>query len=260
MMASRPQFRPTECCLFLKRATTDRSVFYDDLQCLSNSVEEMTTVFRNLQHLTDILRSGGPSVTTTGLLAFSKMRSNFEHHLLSLKLHKPKESITQAEYVLEACRLGALIYVKCVLHNFKPICAILQSLKTQLMKVLQKAGEDPPDPADGALTWVLLIGANLSLNAQEELWFAQRIVKSIKASDPKSWDVIEKHLRRILWVDSLRPAGSISLWEKVEEMHKHDERLDPTSITNLLSSLPVMPQFHVPLTTLMAAASNPLST
>lgn len=71
----------------------------------------------------------------------------------------------QIDYLLEARRLAASIYLKCVLQNFKPRCPILTNLKDQLILLLVE-GENKLffDNVDdhlqrAPLMWVLFMGA-----------------------------------------------------------------------------------------------------
>ena len=227
MMASPPYFRPTPCCVLIKNTLPNEGPFYPDLLHSTDFSGQMTRIHRDMRYLTDALKAWGPSISTNDLMSFSKMRSTLEHRLLTLKIHKTKDQMQPLDYLFEACRLAALIYLKCILHNFKPVCAILRNLKVQLMNIIMEGEETLQGELSlatelqlqrGALTWVLSIGGILSLNAEEEMWFAKRLVNSTKASDLRSWTDVEGCLKQISWVDSLRSPECISVWRRVEEM------------------------------------------
>lgn len=189
---------------------------------------EMLSIFSSMRSLSTSLCPINHSVTTTPLLTFSSQRSALEHRLLALQIRKPPAQMQQIDYLLEARRLAASIYLKCVLQNFKPRCPILTNLKGQLMLLLTE-GENKLffDNVDDhlqrtPLMWVLFMGGILTLDEKEELWFAKRIVSvsqgEYMTQRSRNWTYMECCLRQMSWVDSLRTKECVSLWNAVERL------------------------------------------
>lgn len=230
MIASPPHFPRTPCGLVI-----NSDLPYSNLAQVSaytdNTTElcaEMPNIFQNMRYLADSLGTWGSSISMKDLMSFSKQRSTLEHRLLSMKIRKPKAEMRNLDYLLEACRLSALIFLKCVFHNFKP-CGILRNLKEQLINLAAEAEEsiieDRGSLRRGTMTWVLFMGGILSLNSTEEDFFAERIAKSTEAwhrEGTKSWADMEMCLKDIAWIDSLRTPECVSLWNRAQTLSGKD--------------------------------------
>ena len=195
----------------------------------SELLEQMDIVFDTLRELTKSLtRSGRSSFNES--VSFGKMCSALEHRLLHLKICEPPEPMIMLDYLFEACRLGALIYLRRVVKNLDRVGAILQKLKEQLKRLLVEGeskfvGDVDIQMRRGSFMWAVFMGGIVSLDEEEETWFAEWIVKLTKAwyfQGPKCWTDIEKCLRQINWADSLSAPECVSLWGRVEGICKRD--------------------------------------
>ena len=224
MMASAPRYEPTPCCLLIQGSLPSSNPVFSDLGLSTQVCDEIATSFRDMRYLTDATLTWEKYQTTLEIMSYSKMRTAVVHRLLSITNQKPVSEMTNLDYHVETCRLAALIYIKLALHMYFPICAIMQSLKAQLMNLI-KQGEANctigvgARPQPGSITWALFMGGIISLDKDEEEWFAQRLAKGIRASGVESWTEMEERLRQICWLDKLNTPTCRSLWSRVEAIH-----------------------------------------
>lgn len=192
--------------------------------------EQMGFILQQTCDLTESLTHVGRSTTSNDHLTFSTRCFTVEHRLRTIKIRKPPGQMTMFDYFLETCRLGSFMYLKRVLHNLDHDCAILQDLKEQLKSLLLEGegkwvGDVYIQLKRGSFLWVVFMGGTLSINEEEETWFAERIVRLTKAwhfQGPKSWTYIEEHIRKILWERSLKMPECLSLWDRIKTMCRRD--------------------------------------
>ena len=221
MTTTKPNFlRPLICRENLHHPLTDNPIF-----------NTLYRAFTYLNHLTTALRAWSPSTDVDALMSFDTQRSTLEHQLFSLSIRKPKTEMLHIDYYLEARRLGALIYLNRVLHNLKPSCPPLQSLKLELIGLIRESEEHSCGPSctpqffNGSLTWVWFMGGILSLNRDEEYFFAQRIVAATRdwwAEGEKTWCDMEDKLRELVWDESLRSVECAKLWARIGGILERD--------------------------------------
>ena len=67
------------------------------------------------------------------------------------------------------------------------------------------------------LLWALFIGGILSLDEEDENWFAQRIARHVSAAGITNWAQMQGWLHEICWLDRLYTPTCRSLWKRVED-------------------------------------------
>ena len=252
ILASRPRFAPTPCCALVKGTLLCNVA--SDFDLWTGLCGEILEIFHDIRYLTSCMTTRNNrieesgwmafgSVTTAGMMAFSNERSFIEHRLLTLReIIKPRAAMQHEDYLLESCRIAALIYINCVLRKYSPNSTVLKNLKAQLILTIQdweKSGLGTTSwPLPSSLTWILFIGGILSLNSLEETWFAERIARSMRSAGLKTWIDVEGLLVRMIWVDKLRTSACMRLWQKVEEVRQRE--MDEKSLCfGLCSRLPL---------------------
>ena len=196
--------------------------------------DPLAIIYMQLRYLSAQMPLAG---STTGpfsdvdMLAFSEARSSIEHSLLCLSPLAPnaikdidEADIPQEDYIFEAHRLAALIYLNIVLRNCTPNGCALQSLKSQLKHTIRKA-ERPTaclGPRRRTALWAVFVGGLTSLNNEEETFFAGWIVKAMSYNDLQSWEEVEKALREVAWADMLTCVVRKSLWPTVQGVRKRE--------------------------------------
>lgn len=182
----------------------------------------MAASLENMRYLSQITTKRNKSQATMEIMSFDKMRTEIVLRLMSFANQKPVSEMTILDYHIETCRLAALMYIKVALHMYFPLCAVVRRLKAQLMKLIEQGeanrtiglGAQP-----GSITWALFVGGVLSLNKEEEEWFALRLAGGIRASGVETWAEMEERLGQICWLDKLNTPTCLRLWSRIEAIH-----------------------------------------
>ena len=172
---------------------------------------DIINIFRDIRHLTATLNSIGPSIMLSELKPLERAGASIMYRLLSLEVRKSKQQMTDLDYLYEACRLAALIFVKRVFHGFWPRCPVIARLKCQLKEsLLEKESRPLPDILPHAhpeyYTWALVMGGIHSLEYDDISFFAKRIAVSTQiwqAIDIGGWPGILSCVKSIAWIYTL---------------------------------------------------------
>lgn len=224
MMASTPHFEQTPCCLLIRGSLPCSNPSFPDFGLSTDICGEIAASFENMRSLSQMMTKCSQPQTTLDIMSFSGMRTEVFIRLLSFANQKPASEMTIIDYHVEICRLAALAYIIVAIHMYLPICAIVRSLKTQLMNLIEQGEANGTigvggRPQPGSVTWALFVGGILSLNQEEEEWFAQRLARGIRASGVETWAEMEERLRQTCWLDKLNTPTCRSLWSRVERIH-----------------------------------------
>lgn len=191
ILAQPPAYEMTPCCVMIRGNTPPHLSVYQKAGVDPQISEHFETLFADLQYLNSNLNRAqentdhGKEATTLDLMNFSKVRTTVEHRILAmarLSSHKPRNMMTCDEYALEICRRAALVFIKCGLHMYLPICTILVSLKEQIMQLMRDeetyCGIGTSGRREDERTlWAILIGSLLAVTPEEEVFFAKRIAE-----------------------------------------------------------------------------------
>ena len=181
---------------------------------LSISTEPRTdiiSIFRDMRHLTATLNSIGPSIMLSELKPLERVGVSIMYRLLSLEVRKSKQQMQDLDYLYEACRLAALIFVKRVFHGFWPRCPVIARLTRQLKEFLLEKESRPlsdmlPHVHPEYYTWALVMGGIHSLEYDDITFFAKRIAVSTQfwqASGIGGWPGILSCVKNIAWLYTL---------------------------------------------------------
>ena len=235
MLASRPFFKSTPCSALLKsmlfypsiidltnELQGHQDVTHDQWTSLHGSMHEMRNLSDQIAKHNARLPSTTPiRISAIDIMGFSKTRTSIEHQLLSLlPLSRPVRN--SIDCLFEACRLGSLIFINCVLREFSPKIGVLKILKSQLIGLIQEAECNSVDPNAKLqlprLTWAFIMGGIVCVNDVEETWFAQRIARTMTTSGLETWGEVEELLFKIGWAKKLNNWACKSLWRRVDEI------------------------------------------
>lgn len=191
---------------------------------------EMINDFNDLRQLSDLVNSFDHSATLAELMSLDSARSRIEHRLLSLEIRKPKERMQEFDYLLEACRIAALIFLNRVFHGHWGRCPITVKLRCQLKELLlekesQIIQEVHPQLQRGYYTWALFMGGIHSLSDEDTLFFAKRIAISTRVWQVKGfggWPEILSRIKRISWANVLQNPECDHLGKQVERFIRSD--------------------------------------
>lgn len=221
MLDSQPLFAPQPCCAMID----DTFVFphilpnHDDWRGLSRKFLEIVYDIRYLTQKKFHSLSAPSSTTDIEMMEFSRIRSSIESRLQTVPIiHEESKELPCPDYVYEEHRLVALIYVKLVLHTEFLGRGCMRALKSRLITTIQHAEGHLPGlkQRPRSVIWVLFIGGLLAMDSREEIWFAVRIARSMKASNLETWEDVEATLSHLAWTDGLRTPVCMSLWQRVQ--------------------------------------------
>lgn len=226
MLASRPRFNPAPCSLDIQDSPIYTSLPTPDPAARDGYRDPLPSMYERLRYLTNQLAASPRiSISSIDRKAFSKVRSETEHALISLAiaptdLLDPAKGHPEADYVFEAHRLCALIYLHLVLRGEPTFTPTLQSLKRQVIKILQTAEGPLPcfRPRRKTSIWLCFIAGLVSSSSMDEMWFAERIARSMRKTDVKSWEDVEGVLKEVVWVDLLNTKTCKNLWQRVQDI------------------------------------------
>ena len=223
-LAAAPRFDQTPCCRLIRGSLPHNNPVFHEIGLSTELGGGIATSFQNMRYLSQRLNDWALSPTTLEMMSFTEMRTAVVYRLLSFANQKPASEMTSVDYHIETCRLAALIYIKLALHMYMPLCGLTRGLKKQLINLI-KQGEANGTivfgcrPQPFSVTWALFIGGILSLNKEEEEWFAQRLARGTRASGVEAWAEMEARLRTICWQNKLNTPTCMSLWRRVKDIH-----------------------------------------
>lgn len=223
MLSAPPHFPRLPICLVIPGETSSCSPICPELGTSTELCAEMINNFNDLRQLTGLLTSFDHSISLIELISFDSVRSSIEHRLLSLEIRKPKQQMQDLDYLLEACRLAALIFLNRVFHGFLPRCSITKQLKCQLKELLlekesQIVHEICPQMQRGYYTWALCMGGIHSLGDEDITFFAKRIAISTQVWQMQGfsgWSEILRRIKRVCWTNALQSTECEELGKQV---------------------------------------------
>jgi hypothetical protein len=141
---------------------------------------------------------------------------SLRYRLLSCR--STKIPSTQSEIIGDACRIGALIYLRLICRNFpsfgQPYRILLEKLKTHLTR-LYKNLEMLPIALVELLLWLTFMGGLLDINTQARMWFVSKLDQAGSALGLESWGDVKNILEKFWWVGRIHDSPSTSLWTQV---------------------------------------------
>jgi hypothetical protein len=137
------------------------------------------------------------------------------HDLTSFTLHRllslPR-LINNVYSISECLRYGVSIYMF-IIHGptYYSHLHVLDILVSELQSQLTSLSE----PQESLFIWLLLVGAAASAGMNSANWFREKVVTISVALDLHSWDSVEIHLRRVLWLKTRSQVLFRSVWEEI---------------------------------------------
>ena len=173
---------------------------------------DIINIFKDIRQLM-ALTSIGSSIMLSELTSLEGLGAGIMHVLLSLKIRKPKQQMQDLDYLNEACRLAALMFVKRTLHGVWPRCPIITRTRCQLKELLLEKESRPlsevlplPHLDPEYYTWALFMGGIHSLEDEDKSFFAKRIAvltQSWLATFFGQWPGVMSCIKNIAWHNTL---------------------------------------------------------
>ena len=159
--------------------------------------------------------------------AITRLQATIESRLRSLETQRRPSGLTSLDYLLEICRLAAVIYTKQAIKTDYQSRYDTQGLKARIVALVSEierrqcsVDPDKPEPGSQELIWALFRTGLLTVEDEEEEWFAERIASRVRAAGIVTWKDMEKGLRRICWMSELKTNKCVSLWRRVERINE----------------------------------------
>ena len=163
--------------------------------------------------------------------AITRLQATIESRLRSLETQRRPSGLTSLDYLLEICRLAAVIYTKQALKTDYQSRYDTQGLKARVVTLVSELERrkcsvkpDKPDVGSKELIWALFRTGLLTVEDEEEEWFAERIASRVRAAGIVTWKDMEGDLRKICWMTELKTNKCRSLWRRVERINEAYER------------------------------------
>ena len=191
-------------------------------------VREIFGFIEELRKLTEVKKAIESSNISTiqDIMRFDAQRNALEERVINIQdAFSTTRSLGFRDIFLDACCIAASMYMCLAFRNFRPNFPNIRTSKQDLMATILKAEAlyaslpslpDSDFPYAEKLLWVLFIGGILALDASETTWFANRLTMVVPWTQVRSWEEAEACLNSVLWVDKLRNAACMSLWNEVE--------------------------------------------
>ena len=192
---------------------------------------DIINIFKDIRRLTATLTGIGPSMMLSELTSLEGLGASIMHVLLLLKIRKPKQQMQDLDYLNEACRLAALMFVKRTLHGVWPRCPIITRMRCQLKELLLEKESRPvsevlPQVHPGYDIWALFMGGIHSLEDDDKSFFAKRIAvstQSWRATGFGGWPGILSCIKNIAWYNTLDGPVCEAFGARVEKFIRSGE-------------------------------------
>ena len=159
--------------------------------------------------------------------AITRLQTTIESRLRSLEVQRRPSGLTSLDYLLEICRLAAVIYTKHALKTDYHSRYDTEGLKGRIVAIVGEMEKrncfvkpDKPEPGSRELMWALFRTGLLTVEDEEEEWFAERIASRVRAVGIVTWKDMEASLRRICWMTELKTNKCRNLWRRVEMINE----------------------------------------
>jgi hypothetical protein len=126
------------------------------------------------------------------------------------------DSSGSGDQILQACRLGVLLYLG-IIQSEIWVSPISKQLICQLKTFLQR--ENLATDSMGALRlWLIFLAGSIVLDPPEKLWFVCSIVQAVSQLSISSWCDAKLLLETFAWAGRLQDKSGQELWDEAMRM------------------------------------------
>ena len=187
----------------------------DSLLSVVGFDSQLVSIFYSLTNLTCRLASPRENTVLATHQEFDLVMS-LRYRLLSCR--STMIPSTKPEIIGDACRIGALIYLRLICWSFpsfgQPYRILLEKLKTHLTR-LYKNLERLPIALVEQLLWLTFMGGLLEINTQARMWFVSKLDQASSTLGLENWGDVKNALEKFWWVGRIHDSPSTSLWTQV---------------------------------------------
>jgi hypothetical protein len=173
---------------------------------------DLVVILYELQHLASTLNH----TKIVDLKDFLLANEYVQYSIIMSK--SPSNGGTQDQALLQACCLGALIFLKstyddylCNLNGSPPAqtltnAAIFRNFASRLDALSTTTAQ-----TKDLFLWLLFLGGII---APDRAWYVARLAKASLEWNFRNWDAIKTCLMRFLWVEKIHSTRCKELWEE----------------------------------------------
>lgn len=125
-------------------------------------------------------------------------------------------TIPHIDDIAEACRLGALIYMKSITRPMWTVLRTSEVLVVRLKASLDGINDEPT--ASPLLVWLCFMGGiACESGTSERMWFADKLarLRLLLPDEVSGWPSVRLILKGILWIDNLHDRLGQALWHEI---------------------------------------------
>ena len=141
-------------------------------------------------------------------------------------MESARKSTTHEELVGDACRIGALVFLKTVFDQFgwwgtsrivrgRRHTTILEKLKVYLRRLDSSMDALKTEYLELSL-WLTCMAGLLPLQYIDKLWCGTRLKATVTILGLKTWEEVETVLRKFLWIQWIHGPACKAFWEDTQ--------------------------------------------
>ena len=194
------------------------------LQTLVPLDDEFTDIVRSIENFCIVFREVHCSGERHTLRATDFDVTSLRYRLLCME--SARKSTTHEELVGDACRIGALVFLKTVFDQFgwwgtsrivrgRRHTTILEKLKVYLRRLDSSVDAIKTEYLELSL-WLTCMAGLLPLQYIDKLWCGTRLKATVTILGLKTWEEVETVLRKFLWIQWIHGPACKAFWEDTQ--------------------------------------------
>ena len=209
--------------------TADVPIGFQSLQSMVPLEEEFLDIVCNIENFCIVFREIHSSGKVQSLRATDFDVTSLRYRLLCME--SARQSATHKELVGDACRIGALVFLKTVFDQFgwwgtshivrgRQHATVLEKLKVYLTRLDSSVDALTTECLELSL-WLTCMAGLLPLQYINKIWFGTRLEAIIIRLGLESWEKVETVLRKFLWIQWIHGSACKAFWEDVHRDGDH---------------------------------------
>jgi hypothetical protein len=200
-------------------------------QCLQTLVhldDEFINIVRSIENFCVVFREVHSSGDKQTLRVTDFDATSLRYRLLCME--SARRSATHEELIGDACRVGALVFLKTVFDQFgwwgtahivrgRRHTTILEKLKVYLKRIDSSVDALKTECLELEL-WLTCMAGLLPLQHINKLWFGSCLEVVVTKLRLKSWEEVEAVLRKFLWIEWIHGRACKAFWEDAQRGEK----------------------------------------
>jgi hypothetical protein len=196
-------------------------------QCLQTLVhldDEFINIIRSIENFCVVFREVHSSGDRQTLRVTDFDATSLRYRLLCME--SARRSATHEELIGDACRVGALVFLRTVFDQFgwwgtahivreRRHTTILEKLKVYLKRLNSSVDVLKTECQELSL-WLTFIASLLPPQHIDKLWFGSCLKALVIKLRLKSWEEVEAVLRKFLWIQWIHGRACKTFWEDAQ--------------------------------------------